>query len=337
MPCTAVDAAGFVITFHTVGAPDVVTGHPDPGNVLTSVSCAVQNGCVTVDDVGTAFTFNPQTGQTESSQSLESQTYLTAVTCSLTSTECLTFDSHGTEIGFFPGGGSTSTIPSFDTGHSIAAVACPDGVKCAVIDADGGEISFTPSPTGGNSAQNSRAVISPTYQPTALACPSAHLCVAVDAAGHEISFDPTAKPPTPVSARVDGLPSYAIVSCPAATQCTGIDAQGNEATFNPTSAGALSSQAAVDPNGITMYSISCPSTAQCTTVDERGQEVTFNPASPGTPAPVAIVNTIRYWRSRARRRPSAPPSMTTNTRRPSTPSSRPRPVTRRSGPRRGSA
>ncbi len=174
--------------------------------------------------------------------------------------------------------------------HSIAAVACPDGTNCAVIDADGGEISFTPSATGGNSAQRSRAVISPTYQPTSLACPSAHLCVAVDAAGHEISFDPTANPPVPASARVDGLPSYAIVSCPAATQCTGIDAQGNEATFNPTGAGALSSQAAVDPNGITMYSISCPTTAQCTTVDERGQEVTFNPASPGTPAPVAIVN-----------------------------------------------
>ncbi len=55
MPCTAVDAAGNVVTFNTVGPPDVVTGHPDPGNVLTSVSCAAQNGCVAVDDNGTAF------------------------------------------------------------------------------------------------------------------------------------------------------------------------------------------------------------------------------------------------------------------------------------------
>jgi hypothetical protein len=290
--CTAVDAVGNAVTFNAATGAHVASHQIDPGNVLTSLSCAVQNGCVAVDDIGTAFTFDPQTGQPEGSQSLESHTYLTTVTCTLTSTRCVAFDSNGTELEFYPAGvsASVSTIPSFDTGHSIAAVACPDGANCAVIDADGGEISFTPSATGGNSAQRGRAVISPTYQPTSLACPSAHLCVAVDAAGHEISFDPTANPPVPASARVDGLPSYAIVSCPAATQCTGIDAQGNEATFNPTGAGALSSQAAVDPNGITMYSISCPSPAQCTTVDERGQEVTFNPASPGAPAPVAIVN-----------------------------------------------
>ena len=288
--CTAVDSVGNEVTFNATTGALVGSHQTDPGNVLTSVSCAATNGCVAVDQNGSALTFNPQTGQPLGSTSLQSQDYLTTVSCSLASNQCVIFDSNGTEFLISPGNATTSTIPSFDSGHSVAAVSCPDGVHCVAIDADGGEISFAPSPSGGNTSQNSRAVISPTYQPTSLACPSAHLCVAVDAAGHELSFDPTVNPPVAASARVDGLPSYAIVSCPTATQCTGIDAQGNEATFNPTSASALSSQAAVDPDGITMYSISCPSTAQCTTVDERGQEVTFNPASPGTPAPVAIVN-----------------------------------------------
>ena len=56
--------------------------------------------------------------------------------------------------------------------------------------------------------------------------------------------------------------------------------------------------------------VACPSTSQCTAVDFGGYEVTFNPNSPGNPTPTKI-DTYVPNAGLARRRASAPQSMTT--------------------------
>ena len=281
--CTAVDGSGDEVTF-APGAPAGAQPQSiDATRVLTAVSCPSQTTCVGVDAQGYEVTFNPENpGHPVPSQ--RDPSYLTSITCWSTS-RCLAFDQSGTEIIIDPNEQGTTTI---DRGHSVTAAACQSTssstAQCTLVDADGGEITF-PDPSG---SSDGRATISTTTVPTSIACPSTTLCVAVDDAGHAITFDP-GPAIFPRATRIDGLPSYTAVSCSSSKQCTGTDGQGYEVTFDPTSSAPPSTQALVDANGVTIYSLSCPTIAQCTAVDLTGHEVTFNPTAPGTPALVALV------------------------------------------------
>jgi hypothetical protein len=282
--CSAVDGSGYEVSFTpSSGAVLGSATHIDTtgGVTLNSVSCPTTSVCVTVDSLGNELTFSPTATPGPIVSSIDSSTFLAAVSCPAGASSCAAVDNHSAAVGFTTAGGSISR--HVIVAPALAGVACPTRTQCTTIASGSGEVTFDPT-TGTINGAGVQAVDLSANPLTAIACVSSTVCTAVDNGGNEVTFDPTTGNPIAngfISVDSNSLRSVACIT-PASqsAQCTAVDTVGDEVTFNPqTSTINNAGLSPVDGSGGALQSVSCPTGTQCTAVDSLGHEVTFNPVN----------------------------------------------------------
>ena len=270
-------------------AGSAASGSTAAANLL-GVSCPSATLCTAVSNRGSQLTFNPASGRTTATISIDPGRSLVSISCLPGKSQCTALDSGGTELTFNPALPYGFAGHAVDPGNQPTAVSCASTSQCTVVDGKGNEVTFNPV-TGRAAAGGVRQVDPYTYL-GAVSCPSAAQCTAVGGGGNngdtEVTFNPLTGQAEAVgvtSLDADTVNGVSSVSCPSVQQCTVVDGSGNEVTFNPVSgtanaAGVVALEGANLPAGLgVMTSVSCPATGQCTAVDDSGKEVTFNPAS----------------------------------------------------------
>jgi hypothetical protein len=281
-----------------------------------AVACSSASQCTSVDANGQQVTFNPASGASTGSSSIDLRGTVSSLACPST-TQCTGVDNLGNQVTFNPGSGALvdGGLQSAGGAHPLISVACPTVTECTAVDTQGGQVTFDPTTGSSTSSsdidgahalasvacagdqsctavddQGNATVYNPrtgvtsssvlnvdTHALTSVSCEHG-FCVAVDTAGQEILMPADGGPGTAFP--IDGTTALTSVSCIAAGgQCTAVDGQGNEITFNPNS-GVVASSQSVD--GINRLSgVACPVAinSQCTAIDTHGNEVTFNPSS----------------------------------------------------------
>jgi hypothetical protein len=270
-----------------------------------AVACATASQCTSVDANGQQVTFNPATGASTGSSSVDLRGTVSSLACP-SSTQCTAVDNLGNQVTFDPAAGTLidGGLQSVGSANPLTSVACSTTAFCVTVDDQGGATSFDPL-TG---AAAGRQIVDPPTPPTppsktpiptplsSVACSSdATACVAVDNLGNEITINYA----TPASAihSVDTHPLSSVSCRPDLTSCVAVDDHGQEITFNPAD-GSVSGTHVIDsaagppPVGIALTSVSCASDySQCTAVDGQGNEVTFN-ATNGSVISSASVDAI---------------------------------------------
>jgi hypothetical protein len=237
-----------------------------------AVACPSASQCTSVDANGQQVTFNPTTGVTTGSSSIDLRGLVSSIACPST-TQCTAVDNLGNQVTFNPVPGSVvgGGLQTVGSANPLTSVACPLSTQCTAVDTQGNQVTFDPTTGASGGDQSLGGTLA------GVACSAdGTACVAVSAQGNEVRFSPTGAF-TPSTKLIDAVHALTALSCkPDLTLCSAINDHGQQITFNPTT--GTGAQTIID-GAVTLTGISCASDyAQCTAVDGLGSEITFNPA-----------------------------------------------------------
>ena len=243
-----------------------------------AVDCPGAGQCTSVDANGQQVTFNPATGASTGSSSVDLRGRLSSISCPSTA-QCTAVDNLGNQVTFNPVSGAVLNggVQTAGAANPLSSVSCPTMSLCVAVDNQGNAVTFNPStgsPTGTQSVDGSTPLSSVACQP------GASQCVAVDSLGDEITITITAGVLSSASHVVDVHPLTSASCSSNFSSCTAVDDHGQEVTFDPATGSTIGGSPTAVDGTTPLTSVSCASDGtQCTAVDGQGSETTFNPGT----------------------------------------------------------
>jgi hypothetical protein len=183
--------------------------------LLDAITCPSMDQCTTVDDAGSAITFNPAAPRHAKTTRIERRSPL-SLSCP-TRTQCTVLDEDGLETTFNPRAPAHRSTFELGAPPDGAGIACPTVDQCTATVR--GISTFDP-----RAPKAHRHVVARNVRGTAIACSTAHFCVV---AGTRVSQGDPTRPGSWTTEEL-AIAYPPAVGCSSHSRCVLVDAAGDE-------------------------------------------------------------------------------------------------------------
>jgi hypothetical protein len=184
-------------------------------SLLDAIACPSMDQCTTVDDAGSAVTFNPAAPSHATTTRIERRSPL-ALACP-TQTQCTVLDEDGLETTFNPRAPAHRSTFELGGAPDGGGLACPTVHQCTAT--VGGISTFDP-----RAPKAHRLVVARNVHGTAIACSTSHFCVV---AGNRVSQGDPTRPGSWMTVKV-AIAYPPAVGCSSHLRCVLVDAAGDD-------------------------------------------------------------------------------------------------------------